>query len=46
MELLLRWPLWLTNSLALLIIRQRQIEARLKQLDEEVRALLQQRPHS
>jgi hypothetical protein len=46
MKLLLGWLILLTDSFSLLMIRQRQIEAKLKQLEEEVRALREQRPAS
>ena len=34
----------LCDNFALLVIRQRQIEARLKRLEDEVKALLEQGP--
>ncbi len=36
------WLRLLSDNFALLIIRQRQIEARLKQLEDEVKALRKQ----
>ncbi len=46
MKLLIEWLIALTDNFVLLMLRQRQIEAMLKQLEEEVRALRQQRPES
>ncbi len=43
MNFILFWLAQLTDTFALLFLRQRGIEARLKQLEEEVKALRQQR---
>lgn len=42
MEYLIFWLVQLTDNFAVLFLRQRGIEARLKRLEEEVKALRQQ----
>lgn len=44
MQTLIFWLVQLTDNFALLMIRHRQIEAKLKRLEEEVKALRKQRP--
>ena len=44
MQIILLWLIWLTEDLILLTKRQGQFEGRQKQLEDEVRALREQRP--
>lgn len=43
MNFILFWLVQLSDNFALLFLRQRETEARLKRLEEEVKALLEQR---